>query len=54
MVLGDKIFTGDAYIPRVGANTQLPHANKGQAQQSLERIMNLVEGKAIYSGHKVN
>lgn len=54
MVLGDKIFTGDAYIPGVGANTQLPHANKGQAQQSLERIMNLVEGKAIYSGHKVN
>lgn len=53
MVLGDKIFTGDAYIPRVGANTQLPHANKEQAQQSLERILKLAEGKEILCGHKV-
>lgn len=53
MVLGDMIFTGDAYIPGVGANTQLPHANKEQAQQSLERILKLAEGKTIYSGHKV-
>ncbi|MBO6254987.1 MAG: MBL fold metallo-hydrolase [Bacteroidaceae bacterium] len=53
MVLGDKIFTGDAYISGVGANTQLPHANKEQAQQSLERILKLVEGKEIFSGHHV-
>lgn len=53
MVLGDMVFTGDAYIPGVGANTQLPHANKEQAQQSLERILKLAEGKTIYSGHKV-
>ena len=53
MVLGNMIFTGDAYIPGVGANTQLPHANKEQAQQSMERILKLVEGKTIYSGHKV-
>lgn len=53
MVLGDVIFTGDAYIPGVGANTQLPHSNKEQAQQSMERILNLAEGKIIYSGHKV-
>lgn len=53
MVLGDMVFTGDAYIPGVGANTQLPHANKEQAQQSLERILKLAEGKRILSGHKV-
>ena len=53
MVLGDMIFTGDAYIPGVGANTQLPHANKEQAQQSMERILKLAEGKTILSGHKV-
>lgn len=53
MVLDDKIFTGDAYIPGVGANTQLPHANKELAQQSMEIILKLAEGKTIYSGHKV-
>jgi glyoxylase-like metal-dependent hydrolase (beta-lactamase superfamily II) len=53
IVLGDMIFTGDAYIPGVGANTQLPHANKEQAAQSMERILKLAEGKTIYSGHKI-
>ena len=53
MVLGDMIFTGDAYIPGVGANTQLPHANKELAQQSMERILKLAEGKVILSGHQV-
>lgn len=53
MVLGDMIFTGDAYIPGVGANIQLPHANKVQAQQSMERILKLADGKTILSGHHV-
>lgn len=53
IVFGDKIFTGDAYIPGVGANTQLPYANKEHAQQSLERILKLAEGKKIFSGHHV-
>ena len=52
MVMGEWIFTGDAYIPGVGANTQLPHSNKDQAKQSLERILKLSEGKFIFSGHK--
>lgn len=54
MVLDDKIFTGDAFIPGIGANTQLPHANKELAQQSMERIFKLAEGRTILSGHKVN
>lgn len=53
MVLGDMIFTGDAYIPGVGVNTLLPHANKEQAKLSMERILKLAEGKTILSGHYV-
>lgn len=51
MVMGDVIFTGDAYIPGVGVNTRLPRANKEQAKESLARIMKLAEGKKILSGH---
>ena len=54
MVLGNVIFTGDAYISGVGANTRLPHANKELAEKSLERILSLSEGKRILSGHQVN
>lgn len=53
MVIGEKIFTGDAYIPEIGANTQLPFANKEQSQQSMERILKLAEEKTILSEHKV-
>ena len=51
MVMGDIIFTGDAYIPGVGANTRLPRANKEQAKESLERILKLAKGKTVLSGH---
>lgn len=53
MVMDDVIFTGDAYIPGVGANTKLPKADKELAKQSLERILKLAEGKRILSGHLV-
>lgn len=53
MALGDFIFTGDAYIPEVGVNTQPPHSDKVLAKQSLQRIMQLAEGKRILSGHQV-
>ena len=53
MVMGDLIFTGDAYIPGVKVNTQLPHADKVLARHSLERILRLAQGKRILSGHKV-
>lgn len=51
MVLGNMIFTGDAYIPGVGANTRLPRADKELAKKSLGRILKLAEGKTILSGH---
>lgn len=54
MVMGDVIFTGDAYIPGVGVNTKLPHADKELAKVSLERILKLAAGKVILSGHQVD
>ena len=54
MVVGNVIFTGDAYIPGVGTNTKLPKADKELAKLSLEKIYKLAEGKRILSGHKVN
>ena len=53
MVMGDMIFTGDAYIPGIGANTRVPRSNKEQAKQSLERIMELAKGKKVFPGHLV-
>lgn len=53
MVLGGLIFTGDAYIPGIKANTQIPHADKALAKHSLERILKLAEGKKIFPGHEV-
>lgn len=53
MIVGDVIFTGDAYIPGVGANTQPPLANKELAKKSLERILKLADGKKILSGHQL-
>lgn len=53
MVLGDLIFTGDAYIPGVKVNTSLPFANKDDARTSLNRIQELSAGKIILPGHYV-
>ena len=54
MVMSDVIFTGDSFIPGVGANTKVPKADKVLAEQSLKRILELAEGKKILSGHKTN
>ena len=54
MIIGDLIFTGDAYIPGVGVTCQVPHSNKEQAKQSMERIMRLAKGKRILAGHRVD
>lgn len=52
-VIGDKIFTGDSYIPGVKTITNLPGGNKQQALQSETLIKNLVCDRRIYPGHKV-
>ena len=53
MVIGNVVFTGDAYIPGIGVNTIPPKADKKLAKISLERILKLAEGKTIFSGHQV-
>jgi len=53
LVVGDSIFTGDAYMPGVGTTTTLPYANKEQAKLSMERILALSEGKSILPGHEI-
>ncbi len=52
-VTDDAVFTGDAYIPGIEAVTNLPQGNKVQAQQSVQKILNLANGKKIHPGHKV-
>ncbi len=53
MVIGEMIFTGDAYIPGVGANTKVPHADKELAKQSMDKILLLAAGKNLFSGHNI-
>ena len=53
MVISDIIFTGDAYIPGVGANTVLPKSDKEMAKLSLNKILQLDEGKKVLPGHQV-
>jgi glyoxylase-like metal-dependent hydrolase (beta-lactamase superfamily II) len=53
MVLGKTIFTGDSYIPGIGANTKIYHADRELAKKSLDRIMELAGGKKVLSGHSI-
>ena len=50
-VIGNWIFTGDAYIPGVKVVTKLPMGDKKLAAESIERIKSLAEGKKICPGH---
>lgn len=51
--VGDYLFTGDSYIPGIKVVTNLPGGNKELAAQSLERILELAEGKVLCPGHVV-
>ena len=51
-MVGDNLFTGDAYIPSVKVVTNLPKGDKKLAQESLERIKELAKGKIIRCGHQ--
>ena len=54
MIVGDYIFTGDAYIPGLGVKDFVPYADKELARQSMERLIKLAEGKTIFAGHKID
>lgn len=52
-MVGDYLFTGDAYIPGTKVVTNLPKGDKKLAQESLERIKELANGKIIRCGHQI-
>jgi glyoxylase-like metal-dependent hydrolase (beta-lactamase superfamily II) len=52
-VTDEAVFTGDAYIPGIAVVTNLPKGDKEQAQQSVQKILDLASGKTIYPGHKL-
>ena len=50
--LGDKLFTGDCYIPGVKVVTTFPRSNKQQAAESLTRLQELERsGLKVMPGH---
>lgn len=51
--VGDYLFTGDAYIPGVKVVTTLKGGDKEKAEESVERILRLAEGKTVCAGHEV-
>ena len=51
--IGNRLFTGDAYIPGVKVFTGFPYSNRQQAQQSVERILQLSENCLVMPGHTV-
>lgn len=50
-IIEDKAFTGDAYIPGVKVFTGFPFSNRKQAQESVERILQLTTYCLILPGH---
>lgn len=50
-IIGQMAFTGDSYIPGVKVFTGFPHANKKQAVDSVERILQLAVDCQIMPGH---
>ena len=52
-IISDAIFTGDSYIPGIKVVTNLPKGNKKLAQDSVEKILLMSEGRIIYPGHYV-
>jgi len=51
--VGDYLFTGDAYIPGIKVVTTFKGGDKVKAAESVERILQLAEGKTVCAGHEV-
>lgn len=49
--VGNSLFTGDSYIPGVKVVTKLRNGDRLQSQESINRILQLAEGKTICPGH---
>ena len=53
-VVGDAVFSGDAYIPGVRTVTKLPYGNKADAVRSEQLIRHLVKSRNLYPGHHID
>lgn len=51
-IIDENVFTGDAYIPGLKTVTNLPMGDKDEADESINKILSLSEGKNILAGHK--
>lgn len=52
-LIGDCLFTGDAYIPGIKTITNLPGADKKMAIDSEEKLKELGKKYKIFPGHKI-
>ena len=52
ILMGNLLFTGDAYIPWKKTVTTFPKSDKAAAERSVSRILNLAEGRTVYCGHE--
>ena len=50
-IVDDYLFTGDSYILGVKVVSNLPGGSKRQAQESVEKILELAKGKVLCPGH---
>lgn len=52
-IVNDAIFTGDSYIPGTKVVTNLPKGNKKEAEESLDKILQLAKESTVYPGHHI-
>ena len=51
--VGERLFTGDDFIPGEKVVTTLPGGDKVLAADSLSRILKMAEGRELYPGHEL-
>lgn len=51
--VGNHLFTGDSYIPKIPVVAKFPKSNKQQAVASEYRIKKLAKGLVVWPGHSV-
>ncbi len=52
-IVNDAFFTGDSYIPGTKVVTNLPKGNKKEAEESLDKILQLAKESTVYPGHHI-
>ena len=53
-LVGNRLFTGDSYIPGCKVVTNLPQGDRNKAAESLRNLLALGKGRTICPGHMVD